>query len=132
MASPETLAAIPLFASLSEAELRELATWFDEQSVSQGVRLVGEGAAGYSFFVLVDGGVEVVAGEETLAQLGPGDFFGEMAILGNGRRVATVTATSPAKVLVLFGTDFRRLQQAHPDIAARLEEVMQQRLEARG
>jgi CRP-like cAMP-binding protein len=131
MASPETLAGIPLFASLDDAELGELATWFDEQTVSEGVRLVGEGAAGYSFFLLVDGGVEVVAEGTTLAQLGPGDFFGEMAILGNGRRTATVTATSPARLLVLFGTEFRQLQQAHPDIAAHLEEVMQQRLESR-
>jgi CRP-like cAMP-binding protein len=56
-------------------------------------------------------------------------FFGEMALLGPGRRQATVTTTSPARVLVLFGEDFRRLQAAHPDIAAQLEAVMQKRLE---
>jgi voltage-gated potassium channel len=59
--------------------------------------------------------------------LGPGDYFGEVAILGDGRRSATVTTTSPARVLVLFGTEFRRLQQEHPEIAARLEAVATER-----
>jgi CRP-like cAMP-binding protein len=61
-------------------------------------------------------------------RLGPGDFFGEMALLGTGRRAATVTTTSPARVLVLFGSDFRRLRESHPGIAAQIEAVMERRL----
>lgn len=128
--SPADLAAIPLFSSLASAELDELATWFETKSVGEGVKLCGEGAPGYSFFVLVDGRAVVTSNGTELARLGPGDFFGEVAILGDGRRSATVTTTSPARVLVLFGTEFRRLEQEHPAIAEQLQAAMQQRLAA--
>ena len=126
--SAEDLAAVPLFASLSEPAREELAGWFDEQVVSEGVRLAGEGAAGYSFFVLADGHAVVTSDETERAHLGPGDFFGEIAILGDGRRSASVTTTSAARVFVLFGTEFRRLERAHPVVAAELEAAMQERL----
>jgi CRP-like cAMP-binding protein len=58
--------------------------------------------------------------------LGPGDSFGELAILGDGRRTATVTTTSPAHVLVLFGTEFRRLQQEYPEAAERIESALRE------
>jgi CRP-like cAMP-binding protein len=132
VARVEDIAAIPLFASLSQSELQELALWFSERNASEGARLCGEGAAGYSFFVITEGSAVVTADGVTLRDLGPGDFFGEIAILDGGRRSATVTTTSPAKLLVMFGTDFRRLQDAQPDVAARLEETMQQRLATDG
>jgi voltage-gated potassium channel len=128
-ASPSDLAAVPLFQSLSDMELAEIAGWFEVKEVGAGVRLAGEGTTGYSFFVLADGGAAVTAAGRDVASLGPGDFFGEMALLGPGRRQATVTTTSPTRVLVLFGEDFRRLQARHPDITARLDAVMQVRLE---
>jgi len=128
-ATPSDLATVPIFRSLSDADLEELAGWFEVKDVSAGVRLVREGATGYSFFVLSHGEVAVTAGGTDVASLGPGDFFGEMALLGPGRRQATVTTTSPARVLVLFGEDFPRLQAAHPDIAAQLEVVVQKRLD---
>jgi CRP-like cAMP-binding protein len=127
MVGVDALAGIPLFEPLSRAELEQLAGWFDVREVSEGVRLTGEGAPGYSFYVLVEGTAVVSAGDTTVAGYAPGDFFGEMAILGDGRRSATVTTTSPARVLVMFGTEFRQLQQAHPGIAAHLEEAMQRR-----
>jgi CRP-like cAMP-binding protein len=129
VASVDDLATIPLFESLSPSELEELATWFDVQTVGDGVKLTTEGASGYSFYVLVEGTATVTAEDETVATYTPGDFFGEMAILGGTRRSATVTTTSPAKLLVMFGTEFRRLEQAHPAIAAQLETVMRQRSE---
>jgi cAMP-dependent protein kinase regulator len=70
----------------------------------------------------------VTADEELVATLGPGDYFGEMAILGGGRRLATVTTTAPAKLLVMFGTEFRRLEAAHPEIASAIRGRMEQRL----
>jgi CRP-like cAMP-binding protein len=124
----DDLAAISLFASLSESDRRVLAGWFDAQTAGAGVRLVGEGAAGYSFFVLVEGSAVVTSAGAELATLGPGDFFGEIAILGDGRRTATVTTTAPAKLLVMFGTEFRRLEQEHPEIAARVSAAMRERL----
>jgi len=128
-ADPSDLTSVPLFASLSERELAEVAGWFEVKNVSSGVRLVGEGATGYSFFVVRDGELAVKAGGKEVASLGPGDFFGEMALLGSGRRKATVTTTSRACVLVLFGTDFRLLQENHPGIAGQIEAVMLKRLE---
>jgi CRP-like cAMP-binding protein len=122
--SPADLAPIPLFASLDPEALDELAQWFEPKTASEGVRLCGEGAAGYSFFVLVDGNALVTSDGTELGTLGPGDFFGEVAILDGGRRTATVTTTSPARLLVLFGTEFRQLQQAHPAIASQLEAAM--------
>jgi voltage-gated potassium channel len=125
--TPEELATIPLFAGLSEEQLRAAAGWFDVQPTSEGVRVAGEGAAGYSFFVLAEGTATVTADGSQLRTLEPGDFFGEMAILGDGRRTATVTTTSPARLLVLFGTEFRELQKQLPDVAARIEAAMARR-----
>jgi CRP-like cAMP-binding protein len=125
----DELKAVPLFESLEEDDLHELASWFDVQDCSEGVCLAGEGAGGYSFFVLIEGSAEVTRDGQALAMLGPGDFFGEIAILGGGRRSATVTTTEPSRLLVMFGTEFRLLQRAQPGIAARIEGAMQQRLE---
>jgi voltage-gated potassium channel len=132
MARPDDLIGIPLFASLSDDDRTELANWFEDRSTSAGVRLIGEGAAGYSFFVLVDGSAEVTIDGEKVAELGPGDFFGELAILGDGYRSATVTMSSPGKVLVMFGTDFRRLQQEKPEIASVIEDAVRTRVGAGG
>jgi len=122
--SPADLASIPLFASLTSQELDELASWFETKTAGEGVRLAGEGASGYSFFVIADGNAVVTSNGSELATLGPGDFFGEIAILDGGRRTATVTTTTPTRLLVMFGTEFRQLQQAHPAIAAQLETAM--------
>jgi CRP-like cAMP-binding protein len=115
------LAGIPLFWSLSEGDLDALGDWFDVKTTSEGVEVTCEGASGYTFYVIADGSAVVTSDGTELATLGPGDFFGERAILGDGCRTATVTTTSPARLFVMFGTEFRRLQQAHPEIAARLE-----------
>jgi CRP-like cAMP-binding protein len=127
MAHVDDLAGIPLFAGMSDEERASLAEWFEVSDAGPGMSLVTEGASGYSFYVLVDGAAEVTVGDETVATYGPGDFFGEMAILGGGRRNATVTVTAPSRLLSMFGTEFRMLQEVQPDIAARLEETMRQR-----
>jgi voltage-gated potassium channel len=131
MVSADELAEIPLFAALSQASREQLAPWFKVTSAGEGACLTGEGAAGSSFFILAEGGAVVTSEGATLANLGRGDFFGEVASLGDGRRSTTVTTTSPAKLLVMFGGEFRRLQQEHPDIGVRIEEAMQQRLAVR-
>lgn len=130
MVNTEVLTRIPLFASLGSDALAEIARWFTPRSVSAGTEVAGEGAAGYSFYVLTGGRGTVSSGGATIAQLGPGDFFGEAAIVSDGRRHATVTITEPSELLVMFGTEFRRLQQAHPEVAARIEEIAQERLSA--
>ena len=124
------LAEIPLFASLSEEQRRDLADRFEVRVVGPGTRLVGEGAAGYSFFVLVEGRATATAGDVVLRSLGQGDFFGEIGLLGNGPRTATVTTTSESTVLVMFGTEFRRLEAELPATAAAVEAEMHARLSA--
>jgi len=123
----EDLADIPLFDTLSRPDREALAGSFEEKAVSEGTRLLGEGAAGYSFFVLAEGEAEVSVDGVAIATLGAGDYFGEMAILGDGRRVATVTATSPVKVFVMFGTEFRSLQAAHPEVADQIQALVRER-----
>jgi CRP-like cAMP-binding protein len=127
MVETEVLAALPLFASLDEAQLQQIAPWFEPRSVSSDVELVGQGAPGYSFFVLTDGQAVVAVDDTTVAWLEPGDFFGEGAIVTGTRRNATVRTTAPSQVLVMFGTEFRRLQQAQPEIAAAIEEIDRKR-----
>ena len=121
LATAADLAGISLFDTL-QADAREaIAPWFERREVSRGTRLTGEGAAGYSFFVLCSGTAIVTIDGSEVRTLAQGDFFGELAILGEGRRTATVTADSPSQVLVLFGTEFRRLQQEHPELAEQIE-----------
>ena len=127
MARPDDLTGIPLFAGMTDDERASLAEWFEISDASAGTVLVSEGATGYSFYVLLDGAAEVTVGGETVATYGPGEFFGEMAILGGGRRNATVTVTAPSRLLSMFGTEFRMLQEVQPNVAAQLEETMRQR-----
>ncbi len=117
----DDLAAVPLFAGLEPDERATLAEWFEVQNVSAAVKLIGEGAPGYSFFILREGTATVTIDRIEVRTLEPGDFFGELAILGDGRRTATVTTASPVRVLVLFGTEFRLLQQEYPELAAQIE-----------
>jgi len=127
VARPDDLTGIPLFAGMTDDERASLAEWFEISDASAGTVLVSEGATGYSFYVLLDGAAEVTVGGETVATYGPGEFFGEMAILGGGRRNATVTVTAASRLLSMFGTEFRMLQEVQPDVAAQLEETMRQR-----
>lgn len=120
-AAANDLAGIPLFDTLEPDERAAIAPWFELEDVSPGMKLTGEGASGYSFYVLRDGAATVTIDGIEVRTLGPGDFFGELALLGDGRRTATVTTTSPSQVLVLFGTEFRQLQREYPEIAARIE-----------
>ena len=125
-ASAEDLAGIQLFDSLEPDERVTIARWFELESVSAGVNLTGEGASGYSFFILREGAATVSVSGSEVRTLGPGDFFGELALLGDGRRTATVTTDTPSQVLVLFGTEFRRLQQEQPQIAERIESALRE------
>jgi CRP-like cAMP-binding protein len=127
VADPGDLAGVPLFASLSEDELRELAPAFAVQTAEAGSRLIGEGARGYAFFVLLEGSAAVTSHGSTLDQLGPGDFFGEIALLAGGRRTASVTATSHVRMLVMSAAEFRHLHEIHPAIAAEIEAAMRDR-----
>ena len=127
--TPDQLARIPLLADLTPGELATLAQRFEVEGVEAGHAIVSEGRAGYAFYVLADGAAEVSVDGEVVRTIGPGDHFGEIAILDDsGRRTATVVAITPVLVYSLFGTSFRVLQAEHPDVAEALEQAMRERL----
>ena len=126
--SPDQLSTVPLFQELEQEERVRVAEWFELRRVGPGTVLCGEGASGYTFFVLREGEAAVTAEGEHVRTLAAGDFFGEMALFGDGRRTTTVTATSDAELLVLYGTEFRLLQAELPGLAAKIERTMAERL----
>lgn len=112
------LKAVPLFASLSDKELRKLVPLFRERSFAAGHVIASEGAQGEGFFVIRSGDAKVtVRGEERIA-LGPGSYFGEVAALDPGPRVATVTAETDLMAYVLDAWDFRPLVRQDASLAA--------------
>ena len=126
----DRLRAIPLFSELPDEDLEKLASWLTVEEVSEGRRLTPEGASGYQFYLIEAGTVEVRRSQEPIASLGPGDFFGEMAIMGDGHRIADVVATSPMTIFAMFGTSFRELEANLPDVAAEIRAKMQELLPA--
>lgn len=126
---PARLAEVPLFSDLTESERDQLARAAELKTADPGSVFAHEGASGYTFFVVLDGSVDVTRGETHLETLGPGSFFGEMAIVGEGRRNATVTAATPVELLVLFGTEFRKLEDRHPQVADGIRRKVAERAE---
>ena len=125
------LADVPLFEGLSRRQLTKVANLGVARRMAPYTSIVTKGGKGDSFFVILSGKATVRRPGRRNVTLGPGDFFGEIAILRDGRRSATVTSTSPVRVLVMFGTEFRRLEAAHPEIASRIAEAMQVRVAGR-
>jgi CRP-like cAMP-binding protein len=117
------LAAIPLFAGLTDDQLASLAPHFEVGEFDAGHRLTRAGAHGYAFFVVAEGSARVEIDGEVVNHLTPGSTFGEMAFFAsNSRRTADVIPDSPIRVFSMFGLDFRGLQQDYPEVAARIEE----------
>jgi CRP-like cAMP-binding protein len=125
----ELLKRTALFAGCTKAELIEVALSSDEREAPAGDRLTEEGRRGREFFVLVEGAVAVRRGGRKLADLGPGDWFGEIAILTYKPRTATVTATSPVRLLVISDRSFRRVVETTPRIALNVLRSVAERLE---
>ena len=116
----ELLRNVPLFAGCTKKELRELAARTDEIDLREGYVLMREGRPGREFVVLVEGSARVTRDGNVLADLGEGDWVGEIALLTNVPRTATVTATSPIRVLVITDRSFRRLVETMPSIALKV------------
>ncbi len=125
---PARLRSIPFFASLSGAELAKVAGWTDEVEVPAGERLTREGGLAVEFAVIEDGAAEVFKGDEKIADLGPGDFFGEIGLIETNRRTATVVAVTPMRLVVMLGRDFRELARELPEVAAEIEAAIRERL----
>ena len=129
---PEQFAAVPLFASLTPEQREAIASLTELRSEPAGTQLIGEGAPGYALFILLDGTVMATNPGAEPAMLGPGDFFGEIALLGDeGRRSATVTATSDVTLAVMLGSDFRVFERDFPEAVGLMKQAMDDRLSRR-
>jgi CRP/FNR family transcriptional regulator, cyclic AMP receptor protein len=116
----ESLRNVPLFEGLSRRELSALASATDEVDLPEGRTLTLEGGVGTEFVVLADGIADVERAGERVNRLGPGDFFGEIALVTGGPRTATVTTRTPARLLVLSRPAFRSLLRTSPRIKRRI------------
>ncbi|MBV8256490.1 MAG: cyclic nucleotide-binding domain-containing protein [Actinobacteria bacterium] len=116
----DELARVPLFAGLPKVDLERIAAAGDIVDAPCGSDLTREGRLGHEVFVLLDGGAAVHAGGEVLNVVEPGSVVGELAVLGRGRRTATVTTTAPSRVFVFAGHEFRRIAHDMPVLASRL------------
>jgi CRP-like cAMP-binding protein len=131
----ERLRKLPLFADLPDDQLRQVALWTDEIDVPAGKHLVEQGSFPHEFIVIEQGTAEVTRNGEHIADLGPGDFFGEMALHEDHRRMATVTATSDLTAVVMFQREFRIMDEHMPQVCRKIHAEMDRRRrenEARG
>ncbi len=124
----KALEGIGAFSGLSKEELEKLARWTFEVDVAAGEDLTKEGRLAHEFFVIEDGAAEVRQNGERIAELGAGDFFGEIGLLETQRRTATVTATTQLRVIVMSAQEFRRLEQELPAVADRVRSAIRARL----
>ncbi len=124
----QQIAQVPLFSGCSKRELNVIARAAKEVAHKEGTVVAREGERGIGLFLITEGTVKVTIGGKTKAKLGPGDFFGEIALLDGGTRTATVTATSPLKLLGITGWVFRGLIGQHPAIALKTLESVAGRL----
>jgi CRP-like cAMP-binding protein len=121
------LAEIPLFAGLEGAQLAEIAEVAVEVEAAEGDTIATQGELGHALFAIESGTVEVSANGERLATLGPGDVFGEVAVMAAGIRMASVVATSPVRLIGLFKRDVWALERRSPQTYAHLLDIMNQR-----
>src|SRR5262245_30579286 len=113
----ELLSTVPLFAGLSKAQLGQLASIADEIDLPEGRVIIREGERGREFFIVLEGEAEVRRNGKKLATRRAGEFVGEIALVSDIPRVATVTAISPLRALVIRDKEFRVLLERTPTIA---------------
>ena len=126
----ELLKRVPLFSACSKKELGQVALAADEIDVREGKVLTAEGDPGREFFVLVEGSADVRRKGRKVNTMGPGDFFGEIALVSDRPRTATVTVTSPARLLVVTDRAFRELMKRVPSIQLKVMATLVERLPA--
>ena len=124
----DALARAPLFQGLTRQELLQVARVTEDLEVEAGKALTREGELGSEFFVIVEGDVSVTKDGEEVRTLSAGDFFGEIALLEDARRTATVTATTPLRFFVLTRQSFRSLIDHHPDVEEKVLEALEERV----
>ena len=128
---PSRLQGVAIFSGLTKAELERVSRWADEVSVPEGYELAREGQFAHEFFIIEDGVAAVTSNGNRIAELGAGDFFGEIGLLETERRTATVVATTPMELIVMFEREFRQMEREMPSVATRVRSAIRARLEHR-
>jgi CRP/FNR family cyclic AMP-dependent transcriptional regulator len=123
------LESLPLFRDLSRKERDQISRWTDEVDVPAGYHLLDQGRLPHEFFVLEKGTVAVTKDGEHLTDLGPGDFFGEIAIVEHDRRTATVVANTPVTLIVMNARDFETMAGVMPHVTERINAAIRERLQ---
>ncbi len=126
----DVLASVPLFAGCSKKDLGKIAAIADEIDLKQGKVLTRQGGPALEFFVLLEGSAEIVRNGKRIGTASSGDFFGEMALISQKPRSATITTTSPIRALIITETNFRRLLRENPTISLKVLEAVAERTTA--
>ena len=126
--SAESLKQVPLFKDLSSRDLKQLAGAMNERTYAAGREITTEGESGLGFFVVADGQATVTVDGQTRRQLGPGDHFGEMALIDGGRRSAQVTADTDLTCYGMTAWNFKPFLKDHPDLVWALLQTLVARL----
>ena len=116
-----------LIGGQSDKDIARVARHADEVDLPEGRELVREGAFAYELFAIEEGTAEVRHGDQPINTLGPGDFFGEIAVMSSGRRTATVVTTSPMTAVVMTASDFRALSRDLPDVVEKIRAAIEER-----
>ena len=131
MSAPvEVLRNVPLFSELDDDDLARLANQMKERRFSEGNPMTSEGAGGAGFFVITEGNATVSVGGDVRATLGSGDYFGEIALIDEGTRTATITAATDVTAYGLTSWEFKPFVEDHPQVAWALLKTLAQRLRA--
>ena len=128
--TPDLIRGIPIFAELDDSSVAQLASDFIEREFSPGDAIATEGQEGLNFFVVESGTADVSVGGNTVATLGPGASFGEIALVDKSARSATVTATSSLRAFALPVWSFRSFAESRPTVTWKLLELLAERLRA--
>ena len=127
----ELLKRVPLFSDLDRKELERIAVSMKERTFGAGDTVTAEGSSGVGFFVIESGNAKVTVGGEDRRRLGPGDYFGEVALLNESARTATIAAESDLKCYGLTSWEFRPLVETQPSIAWKLLQAMSKTYQSR-
>ncbi|MGI9622256.1 MAG: cyclic nucleotide-binding domain-containing protein [Acidimicrobiales bacterium] len=125
---PSYLKKVPLFDGLSDEDVANCAALFETEEILAGAGMAREGEFAYKFFVVLEGEVDVLRDFEAVARLGPGDFFGEMGLLGGERRNARVVAHTRCDVAWMMGWSFEEMLEQYPDVAQRIQDAVDARV----
>jgi CRP-like cAMP-binding protein len=128
MAHEEFLARVPIFANCTAEEIAAVAAVAQQSYFQPGQIIVTQGTPGQAFYLILSGRVEILRDNKSLGAFGAGDFFGEMSLLDQAPRSATIRALEDTSCLMLSSWDFKALLERHPSIAIKLLEVLSRRL----